>query len=136
MGPKSTGWTASSQGNNFSEPAHSCPSQESQSGNHRIGKPVDLIGRPNALRNLIELRRVKQNSIDWYVCEKQRGTISLNSRFPTVLFQQHSANLSRLRVPAARPPLVDCVSCCLCCFNFLVIYCIAVLYAIDLCYDL
>ena len=36
--------------------------------------------------------RVKNRG--WYVREKQRMTVSSNSRFQAVLFQQHSANLS------------------------------------------
>ena len=37
---------------------------------------------------------VSRASIHSYMCETQRDTVSSNSRFQTVLFQQYSANIS------------------------------------------
>ena len=59
-----------------------------------------LRGWLNTVGNLIELFSC-QNSLSrastyWYMRENQRGTVSSNSRFRTVLFQQYShADLSR-----------------------------------------
>ena len=38
------------------------------------------------------------NTSYWYMCEKQRGTVSSNWLFQTVLFQQYSANLAGSRL--------------------------------------
>ena len=57
-----------------------------------------LRGWRNTVGSLIEMFRLKRKlsraSIYWHMREKQRGTVSSNSRFQTVLFQQCSANRS------------------------------------------
>ena len=45
-------------------------------------------------RDLLAQKSLSRASIYWYMRETQRGTVSSNSRFQTVLFQQCSANLS------------------------------------------
>ena len=44
-------------------------------------------------------KRLSRASIYWYMREQQRGTVSSNSRFQIVPFQQHSAKLSIKPVP-------------------------------------
>ena len=57
-----------------------------------------LRGWRNSARDLVEFFSGQQ-SLSWasmyrYTREKQRDTVSSNSRFQTVLFQQYSPNLS------------------------------------------
>ena len=48
-------------------------------------------------------RKLSAASFHWYMRDKQRGTVSSNSRFQTVLFQQCSANLSLASRPLVLP---------------------------------
>ena len=45
-------------------------------------------------RDRLAKQNLSQASIHWYMREQRRGMVSSNSRSQTVLFQQHSANLS------------------------------------------
>ena len=57
-----------------------------------------MRGWRSTVGNLIEIVWLQQKlslaSVYWHMRETQRGTVSSNSRFRTVLFQQYSANLS------------------------------------------
>ena len=46
-------------------------------------------------RDMLAQQKQSKASTYWYMRETQRGTLSSNSRFQTVPFQQCSANLSR-----------------------------------------
>ena len=75
-------------------------------GDPGSGRPVR--GWRNTVGNLVEIRWPKQSpsraSSYRYMRETQRGTVSSNSRFRTVLFRQHSANLSARSHAAASLP--------------------------------
>ena len=45
-------------------------------------------------RDFLDRKNLQRASTYWYMREKQRGTVSSNSRFQMVLVQQYSANLS------------------------------------------
>ena len=50
-------------------------------------------------RDVLAQKGISLASIYWYMRETQKGTVSSNSRFKTVLVQQYSANLSSKGVP-------------------------------------
>ena len=52
-------------------------------------------------RDLLAPKSLSPASIDWHMYETQRGTVSSNSRFQTVLFQQYSTNPSKTGTPRA-----------------------------------
>ena len=77
----------------------------------RLSRIALMRGWRNTVGNLFDIFWSKKAyhrspaSFHWYMQEKQRGTVSSNSRFQTVRFRQYSANLSsqlcRARGPAS-----------------------------------
>ena len=58
----------------------------------------EMRGWRNMVGSLIDILQLNKNlsraSIYWCICETPRGTVSSNSRFQAVLFQQYFADLS------------------------------------------